>query len=103
MDSKVAWASQVAQWVKNPPTMQETQGTWVPFLGWEDPLEEGMATQSSILVWRILRTEEPGGYSPCGRKESGKTDVTEQVKAIYSYFKIFSIHYAKNYLLVYRV
>ena len=36
--------------VKNPPTMQET---WVQSLGWEDPLEEGMATHSSILAWRI--------------------------------------------------
>ena len=39
-----------AQRVKNPPVMWET---WVRFLGWEDPLEEGMATHSSILVWRI--------------------------------------------------
>ena len=45
-----AWASLVAQTVKNPPPMQET---WVRPLGWEDPLEEGMATHSSILAWRI--------------------------------------------------
>ena len=44
--------------VKNPPTMQET---WVRSLGQEDPLEEGMATHSSILAWRIPWTEEPGG------------------------------------------
>ena len=44
------WASLVAQLVKNPPAMQET---WVQFLGWEDPLEEGMGTHSSILAWRI--------------------------------------------------
>ena len=44
--------------VKNPPAMQETQ---VPPLGQEDPLEKGMATHSSILAWRILWTEEPGG------------------------------------------
>ena len=43
-------ASLVAQLVKNLPAMQETQ---VRFLGWEDPLEEGMATHSSILAWRI--------------------------------------------------
>ena len=43
-------ASLVAQTVKNPPAMRET---WVRFLGWEDPLEEGMATHSSILAWRI--------------------------------------------------
>jgi len=44
------WASLVAQRVKNPPAMRET---WVPSLGWEDPLEEGVATHSSILAWRI--------------------------------------------------
>jgi len=43
-------ASLVAQMLKNLPTMQET---WVQFLGWEDPLEKSMATQSSILAWRI--------------------------------------------------
>ena len=37
------------------------QEIWVPYLGLEDPLEEGMATHSSILAWRILWTEEPGG------------------------------------------
>ena len=45
-----SWAFLVAQTVKNLPTMQET---WVWFLGWEDPLEEDMATHSSILAWRI--------------------------------------------------
>ena len=45
-----SWASLVAQLVKNPPAMQET---WVQFLGWEDPLEKGKATHSSILAWRI--------------------------------------------------
>ena len=50
-------ASLVAQLAKNPPAMWET---WVQSLGWEDPLEKGMATHSSILAWRIPRTEEPG-------------------------------------------
>ena len=45
-----SWASLVAQTVRNLPTMQET---WVQSQGWEDPLEEGMATYSSILAWRI--------------------------------------------------
>ena len=45
-----SWASLVAQVVKNPPAMQET---WVRSLGWDDPLEEGMAAHSSILAWRI--------------------------------------------------
>ena len=44
------WASLVAQLVKNPSAMWEI---WVQSLGWEDPLEEGMATHSSILAWRI--------------------------------------------------
>ena len=46
--------------VKNPPTMQELQETWVRSLCWEDPLEEEMATHSSILAWEIPWTEEPG-------------------------------------------
>ena len=45
-------------------------------LGWEDPLEEGIATHCSILAWRIPWTEEPGGYSPPGGKE---LDVTERL------------------------
>ena len=38
--------------------------TWVRSLGWEDPLEEGTATSSSIVAWRIPWTEEPGGHGP---------------------------------------
>ena len=45
-----SWVSLVAQLVKNPPAMWET---WVRSLGWEDPLEKGKATHSSILAWRI--------------------------------------------------
>ena len=45
-----SWASLVAQLVKNPPAMQET---WLRSLGWEDPLEKGKATHSTILAWRI--------------------------------------------------
>ena len=51
--------SLVAQLVKNLPAMQETQEMWVQSLGWEDPLEEEMATHSSILTWKIPWTEEP--------------------------------------------
>ena len=54
----LCWASLVAQTVKNLPAIQETQ---VQSLGWEDSLEKGMATHSSILAWRIPWTEEPGG------------------------------------------
>ena len=49
----------MAQWVKNPPAIRETQETQVPSLGREDPLEKEKATQSSILAWKILWTEEP--------------------------------------------
>ena len=51
------WAFLVAQGVKNMPAMQET---WVRSLPWEDPLEKGKATHSSIFAWRISWTEEPG-------------------------------------------
>ena len=57
----------VAQMVKNLPAMQEIQVR--EDLGWEDPLEEEIATHSSILAWRIPQREEPGGrggYSPWG-------------------------------------
>ena len=47
--------------VKNSPQMQEMQDTWVLSLGQEDPLEEGTATNSSIVAWRILWMEEPNG------------------------------------------
>ena len=47
---------------------------WVQSLGWEDPLEEEMATHSSILACEIPWTEEPGGYSPWGGRESDTTE-----------------------------
>ena len=49
--------------VQNPPAMHET---WVQSLGWEDPLEEGMAIHSSVLAWEILWTDEPGGLQSIG-------------------------------------
>ena len=58
--------SQVAQWVKNLPAVQETPEVRVGFLSQEDPLEEGTATHSSILAWRISRTEEPGRLRSMG-------------------------------------
>ena len=62
--------------VMNLPAMQET---WVRSLCQEDPLEEGKATHSSILAWRVPWTEGPGGlqFSPQGRKESDTTEATE--------------------------
>ena len=61
-------ASLIAQLVKNSPALQETQ---VRFLSQEDPLEEGMATHSSILAWRIPWTEEPGGLQFIGSQRVG--------------------------------
>ena len=57
--------------VKNPPTMQEPQETWLQSMGQEDPLEKGMATHSSILAWRIPWTEEPGGLQSIELQEVG--------------------------------
>ena len=54
--------------VKNQPAMQELQEMQVQSLGQEDPLEEGMATYSSIPAWRIPLTEEPGGIQFIGSK-----------------------------------
>ena len=63
-----SWASLVAQMTKNLPAMWEA---WVGSLGWEDPLEEGMATHSSIQAWRIPWTEEPGGLQSVGLQRAG--------------------------------
>ena len=60
--------------VKNLPAVQET---WVPSLGREDPLEKGMATHSSILAWRILGTEEPGGLQSRGSRRVGQDRATD--------------------------
>ena len=59
--------SLVVQMIKNPPAMQDTQ---IRSLGQEDPLEKGMTTHSSVLVWRIPWT----GYSPWGHKQSDTTE-----------------------------
>ena len=64
-------ASLVAQMIKNLPSMQDT---WVQSLDQEDSLEKGMATYSSILVWRIPRTEEPGRLQSMWSKELDMTE-----------------------------
>ena len=58
----------MVQTIKNLPAMQEN---WVPSLVWEDPLEKGVATRSSILAWRIPWTEEPGGLQVIGLQRVG--------------------------------
>ena len=61
----------VAQLVKNPPAKRET---WIRSLGWEDPLEEGMASHSSILAWRLPWAEEPGGLRSTGSQSVWTTE-----------------------------
>ena len=70
--------------------MQVDIETWVWFLGWKDPLEEEMASGSSVLAWRIQRTEEPGGLQSTGCKE---LDMTEQLTLSYTH-KTITIIYA---------
>ena len=69
----ISYTSLVAQTVKRLLAMQETR---VRPLGREDPLEKEMAMHSSTLAWKIPWTEEPGSYSPWGRKE---LDMTERL------------------------
>ena len=57
--------------VKNPPAMQEPRETQVRSLGQEDPLEESMATHSSVLAWRISWTEDPGRLQSIGSQRVG--------------------------------
>ena len=71
--------------VKNPPAIQEIQELQVGSLGQEDPLEEGMATHSSILTWRIPWTEEPGGLQSIGSQKSR----TEQKRLSMHAHKVF--------------
>ena len=58
----------MAQTVKNLPGMQET---WIQSMGWEDPLEKGMATHPNILAWRIPWTEELGRLQSMGSQRVG--------------------------------
>ena len=69
-----SWTSLVAQTVKNPPAMWEI---WVRSLGWEGPLEEGMATHSSILAWRIPM--DRGAWQAAVHDVTKESDVTKQL------------------------
>ena len=73
--------------------MQETQETWVPSLGWEDPLEEGMATHSNILAWKIPWTEEPGGLQSMGLQLVEHDQVNEHIhlKSLFFFLTLFCI------------
>ena len=78
----------MAQTVKNLPAIQET---WVRSLNWEDPLEKGMASHSSILAWRIPWTEEPGGLQSTGSQE---LDTTEQLT-----LSPFTLHINRSFVM----
>ena len=76
---------------------------WVQSLGWEDPLEEGMAAHSSILAWRIPWTEEPGGLQSMGLQRvphdrgdlpcmHAHTECFQTISCVKNQLKIFSIH-----------
>ena len=81
-----------SQMLKYPPAMQET---WVQFLGWEDPLENGMATYSSILAWRIPVTEEPRGLPSMGSHRV-RHDWGDLAAAAIEDYKVRSIVYFRE-------
>ena len=76
-------ASLMAQWVKNPSAVQETQETRVQSLGQEGCLEEEMATHFSILSWRIPCTKEPGGLQPKGSQRFRRDRATKHARPLF--------------------
>ena len=90
--SFTVWTSLAAQTVENLPAVQET---WVQSLGWEYPLEKGMATHSSILAWRIPWTEEPGGLQSMGSQRIGHDWSTNSFHAVQGEGYGMSINFVK--------
>ena len=87
-------ASLVGHMVKNPPSIQEAPGL-IPGLGF--PLENGMATHSSILAWKIQWTDDPGAYSPWGHKELITTEqLTHTYKLIILVLVSIGLIYCKK-------
>ena len=80
-------ASLVAEWCRIRLPMQET---WVQSLGSEDPLEEGMATHSSILAWGIPCTEEPGGLQSMGSQRVRHNLANEHAQYIINDIELLS-------------
>ena len=76
--------------------MQEPQETWVWSLGQEDPLEEEIATHSSMFAWKIPWTEEPGGYSPCDHRVGHNWACTHKVNKTWT--ALLSLCYSFWYL-----
>ena len=80
--SPPSWASLVAQTVKNLPTMREI---WVPFLGWEESLEESMVIHASIRAWKSPWTEEPGGLQSIGSQRVGHDWATKHSTSLLTF------------------
>ena len=83
------WIFPVAQTVMNVPATKET---WVQSLGWEDPLEKGMATHSRIRAWRIPWTEEPGGSQSMGSQRVRQHWATNTIPLYYILCNILQNH-----------
>ena len=82
--------------VKSLPTIRET---WVPYLGQEDPLEKGMATHSSILVWEIPWTEEPDGAQSTGLQSIGHDRATNTtIRGVGRVFRVI-----RNYKFLFKI
>ena len=88
-------ASPMAQWVKNLP-VPESQEMWVRFLGQEDPLEEDIATHSSILAWEIPWTEEPGGLQSMGSQRLRHNWATEHYLPTFSAWEALT-HFSASF------
>ena len=86
-----SWASLVAQFIKNLPAVWET---WVQFLGWEDPLEKGMATSSNILAWKIPMDRgawQAAVYGVANSRTCKELDTTEQLSTAQHWFLIIVV------------
>ena len=84
----VVWSSQVALVVKKPSANAEDMEMWVWSLGWEDPLEEGVATHCNILAWRIPWTEEPGGLRSIVAKSRAQLKQLSTLACMHQLFRL---------------
>ena len=98
MTSQLWWASLVVQAVRNPPA---TWKTWVRSLGWEDPLEEGMAIDSSIFAWTIPKNRgDLEVYSPWSHTELDMTAATQLQSGLTDFFfQISNILFSYSYTM----
>ena len=87
------------RWLSNKESACAMKTTWIWSLGWEDPLEEGTASHSSILAWRIPRTEVPGGLNPWGHKESDMTEDMTDVTSRHTYQAYQPLNNVTNWIL----